>query len=490
MALLLGRNEALPTEFLAFLAGFPHSPFSIKASQELSTWTQKIREFLPRLGGRWTQLCQHCLTRRMPPTARELYEFLGCPSSLVLQVAIFSALEEQIHPHLHPNWYMRACSLFESSQKPHYETDVSRWLSPVEDVNAFAKLYNEQLNAYHQTMGNANVVPGTQPSPNFHPSLVHSQYNPATGLSHGAQSTNRPRQPSTASATSRATRTASSSLPSSHLIPTHPMTGSLQHGSLNYPQITQLARPAAAPANQPPAIPNRNRYSRHPIHTNNPPSRPLPPETLTNVPQAQQLPSMNMAGNGQALLHSLGPIQNDFMRQNMITTSQAPVQPSQQGPSSIRTPTILAPALPFKSVLVHDVRLLPDINALPPLLTNPDPVQDALHQVHLRQPVAVQNEGETRTYQFIDSFVLEPYVFHSDNIYFEVPFSISDNILKNRPQTVHGPEDSLQLPTPIVCNDSVVLNFRCIKVSGDELVDIQNVDLPTWAAVEGLCFDQ
>lgn len=481
MALLFFRNEDLSPSFLLALAKFPNSPFALKASGEVKTWTDELRRFLPQLGGRWDLLRQSCLARRLPPTARELCEVLTCPPSIVLQKAIFTSLEKQINPYSPQNWHTYAYNLFTSSQRSYYQTDASQRLSLDDDTRMFAQAYTTQFNLHSQSLRQANFAPDLQPPNTIHSNPLGPQNNPQTSYpaSHSGLRTIQP-------TTTQAPQFTNPSLPAQNPISAAPRVAPPQPTSRSHNQFPPSTRPQPMiPVNQPPPVFNQNRPHHLPMPNTGPPSNSLIPPARSNAPRSQQQHPRPVVNNAQPLTNNHGPIQNNFTRdQRMNVTNQAQMRPPPTPPSNTTLPTTSTPGLPVKPVNVHDTRLLPELSALPPVLTNPDSMQDALHQIHLRQPATkLKDEKATRLYQFVDSFASEPYVFRPKNAYFELPFSVPSDTLENRVETIHGSADSFQLATRKLGNDSIVLNLRCVKISNHELSGIQNANLSTWAAI-------
>lgn len=161
-------------------------------------------------------------------------------------------------------------------------------------------------------------------------------------------------------------------------------------------------------------------------------------------------------------------------------------------PSSINaTPVTTTTASPILTLQRHDslisanTTLLPAPGQrLPDLIVNPDPIQESLHQVLLRQPVTYLKDSLTdssdRLYQYIQSYVLEPQQWLPSVGFLSVAFDVPEELWKNRSEIIEEQKGPFEVPKRTMSTDSLLFNLRCAKLDGQ--VDLTDID-SVWAAL-------
>jgi len=440
LELLFASNSDLPQELLAFLAGWPNSPYSLKANAELNQWVINIGHFLPQLSARWDDFRQLCIQRRCPPTAREVTDAFRCPPSAVLPRAIFSSLARQTALGYPPEFYNAAYDLFRTNQNDYFAAIFSRRLdcSLAQDYTAFATQYGHLLEQHWRRLSGAVVLSSAPPSlPR--PSIAQAKTSQSSFTS-----------------------------PSQRTFPGL-VTAPQNSASSNQGLIDSIARGGAASS---------------PVDS-------FPAETAAQRVRASVDSGRGMLHNRtqtspvvQPSSNSMGPIRSNFARTNLQSLSTAG---SQASPASYRTTNhaqssrtqIVRPNLP-----PHPAQpLLPDPRNLPPFLTNPIPEQEALHLAHLREPqteVKSVKPGETpRLYQSVQYLALGPHVFTPEMAFFEVSFPLLPDVVGRKAEIIQPSFGSFDLPKRILSTDLLLFNMRCIQLKADQEVP----DESDWAAL-------
>ena len=444
LELLFASNNELPNELVAFLAGWPNSTYSLNANAELNQWVAKISQFLPHLSLQWENFRTECINRHCPPTAREITDAFQCPPSTVLPRAIFTSLARQIEPGASTDFHNDAYELFRLNQSEYLTALVRQRLnhSLEADYATFSTQYKHLLQRHWFKLGGIVVPISGQPS-----------------LSRSGATTATPLQPHFI-------------VPSQRQIP-HLPTERRDITQLNQDLINSVATGGGVPTHQ--VSISRNVSAprvRSPVDTGNSNGN---RNTQNNVQTSPVL---------QSTMNGMGPIQSDFARNNF-----QPV-PSGASPRSVISHNPETNAQPSRTqifrpnAISYAVQpLLPDLNNLPPFLTNPIPEQEALHLAHLRQPhteVKDVNPGEPpRLYQFVQSCVLGPYQFKPEVGFFRLCFALSPDLVRRKVDIIQPLVSSFKLPKRLFTTKSLLFNLRCTQLgSGEELPDE-----PDWAAL-------
>lgn len=436
--LLFGSNRAMSEELVAFLAGWPNSTYSLRAVPELRQWISIIGYILPQLGMLWESFRQKCLTRKLPPSAREINETFQLPTSMILPTAIFSTLERQLHPHAPLAFRAAVLELFALSQREHIAEvyrpgDRNQKASLQQSMESFANSY-QQLMARHWP---AAVFP-----PNVRPSLFMQAP---------------PVQP----------RMSSAGMPI------------FQGQATGYADIVNGAAPVSS----------RFVPQRQVITTTTPPqSRQIPTHAAnqSQYSRSGQTPSARANTAASLALHvdGAGPIQTQFMRSQHNRIAQPVAQKSapdraQDGVStSNRQYTFRSTQLPPQAML------LPHLDSIPAVLSNPAPEQEALHQFYLRQPAAEVQGHKTgalpNLYQFIESCTHSPRSFDSTEEFFSFECSISQELISRKSDVIQS-DDSLSIPKRVLSDNSVLFNLRCALLESTSSVSVEEAE---WAALQ------
>ncbi|KAK5072802.1 hypothetical protein LTR51_005443 [Lithohypha guttulata] len=436
--LLFGSNRAMSEELVAFLAGWPNSTYSLRAVPELRQWISIIGYILPQLGMLWESFRQKCLTRKLPPSAREINETFQLPTSMILPTAIFSTLERQLHPHAPSAFQAAALELFTLSQREHIAEvyrpgDGNQKASLQQSVESFANSY-QQLMARHWP---AAVFP-----PNVRPSLFMQAP---------------PVQP----------RMSSAGMPI------------FQGQATGYADIVNGAA----------SVSSRFAPQRQFITTTTPPqSRQIPTHAAnqSQYSRSGQTPSARANTAASLALHvdGAGPIQTQFMRSQHNRIAQPVAQKSAPGraqdgvSTSNRQYTFRSTQLPPQAML------LPHLDSIPAVLSNPAPEQEALHQFYLRQPATEVQGHKTgappNLYQFIESCTHSPCSFDSTEEFFSFECSISQELISRKSDVIQS-DDSLRIPKRVLSDNSVLFNLRCALLESTSSVSVEEAE---WAALQ------
>lgn len=424
LELLFGKNTDLPRELLAFLAGWPNSTYSLEFNEEMKAWTTKMASFLPKFGANWSAFRQRCLQRKVPPMIAEIIHHLGCPFSTILPRAIFCSIQTQINP---------TCPQVLQNAVFHY------FSSNVLDVQ--------------------NNKPGCADFPNFKAGYqsIYARYSRTPGLSREQVLEIRdilihydsPTPFSRSSIADQAQYRISS--------PQVPL-------SVNAPSATATTTTDTAPG-----------LPTNPVHSDHRQVSSGPPRTPTTDSPTIAKP---MLASSASPVQQASPVLVQQQPQSLHSAMRPPNLPTPYAPSNVPSttavmtqPATTVPTLPLLvsgHVPVATERLLPkDISHLPDFLVNPDPVQESLHQVQFRQPLAelkVPLSGDQRLYQYIQGFALKPHAWLPSIGFIRLTFDVSDELSNRRSEAFEQPMGPFVIPKRAIGIDSVLFNLRCTKI--------------------------
>ena len=437
LELLFGSNRGIHTELVAFLAGWPNSLYSLRVSPELNQWTANIGTFLPHFGTGWEDFRQQCLAREFPPTAREVDEHFRIPLAIVLPRAIFSSIQKQIYPTAPDRASTAVFELFCQDQTQYFVQlqrvrDRRNLVPLVQHTSAFFQQYRGTLIKYWPTMSDSRGIHGTAPL-----SSVQRQADYSLSTGHSASSITNGEYPV---------------VTSSHV--------NSAAARIN----SHMTKFAVAPASFSQA--ERREGSISTMEGN----------TANALPQAGHLRSASFQMDG------VGPIQSDYMRMQNSVAISGPAPATTYGSSSV------APAARDDQIVRPDPppldppTLLPNILRLPAFITNPVPEQEALHQIHLRQP-ATEFEGAegttvSRLYQYIASLAWGPHLVKTVVSFFSIDFELAEEVINRRAGIIEPAEGSFQLAKRILSTESTLFNLRCLQWKSNDMP----ADEPVWAS--------
>lgn len=435
LQLLFGSNRDFPEELTAFLAGWPNSPYSLRATPELRDWTLKTGHFLARLGKGWDGFRQSCLLRRRPPTALEIDAAFQMPQSVVLPRAIYSSLLHQMLPSAPQAFSGAAFNTFVVNQKQHYArcNGHAPAISAQQDADLFNEIYRNLLGQYWP----------------MHPSA-------AVALS----------------PTTRPPHRISTDMPN-YLVP-----HTVAHG-VQTPQARQNMPPPTAAGRicEITRMPHRHQAS---------------PSTTTTASTATNFPDQYHAASSvpQPPNQELGPIQSNYMRAQLQQAPVHNVTQSGRAPPYARSAmhtNVRVDLVPSNASRPAQHAALPQLSRLPALLTNPLPEQEALHQLHLHQPVTEVDGYRTGQppclYQYIESSASVCHHFTIQNGFFSVDFDIPEHHLDRKVSTIES-DNPCVLPKRNLTRDSILFNLRCVQLPPDQAIVDHN-----WAALS-TCWPQ
>lgn len=468
LQLLFGSNNDLPKEFIEFLAGWPNSLCTLKTSPELANWITYISRSLTSLGVLWDSFRRTCIKRGIAPGAREVTETFQCSYSIILPRAVFSSLSRQVKTYLpqvssrsaeYEVFQTAAFNLFCSDQRKYVSLLGSMSALPppehsqAEFTASYLQLYYQHLKGPHQshtqavTSTNKSYDLGiTNPSrvPNMQPHAAHNCVPSAGGLA--------------------------------CVPPDNPAI--LRRGQFSPPinfnqqqMASQIVQPAMRRGTTHVVVPI---FPSQRVPTQSVPQhrRPAPPYLNGSIPNSghngpQAAPfSLPQSNSG------IGSIRQGTVQGRSVPASEVQAVTAYGGP--LRHPL---------TARQGDIPLLPANHHQNPLLANPVPQYEALHQAHLQQPLTVLSDdlgnGSTRLYQFMDELILGPRRFTSNDSFFTTSFDISGDTFSKVAQVHENDKDPLCPLTRKIGNNSVVLNLRCIQATS-----VTESILPsTWAAL-------
>lgn len=429
MQMLFGANVDFPEELIAFLAGWPNSPYSLRATPELRDWTITTGQFLARIGRGWNNFRQSCLKRHRPPTAREIDDAFGCPESVILPRAIFSSLLRQLIAGGAAEFQGAAFEMFITNQKQHLARcrGQAPAISVEEDAAIFDEIYRNLLAKYWRQQQSTAAIP---PSPTTHIANTNIRDAP---IHHTAQRSN--------SAAHVAQQRVNMPPPSATLIRPPDMPSSVLRHRASMPTTLDAA----------------NLWVQH---------------------------HAAPAGLQQQLL-GVGPIESNYMRTQMNQAVPNSMQISGGSSSSF---SVAGTNRRVNSIVPHSpsivwTTLVPRPDRLPALLTNPVPEQEALHQLHLRQPLSEVDEHIADQppclFQYVESCPSICRRFTTEQGFFTVEFETPEHLYERRARTIED-DDPCVLPKRKLTKDSILFNLRCVSLPKDQaIVDHRWAALPT-----------
>lgn len=197
----------------------------------------------------------------------------------------------------------------------------------------------------------------------------------------------------------------------------------------------------------------------------------------------------NLGNTNRAMqpVQAPGPLRPNFARtQNVSISQNRSIHPSEVTRNQDSAPSLAPPPLLAvgHSPSAHE-RLLP-INSqhLPDFLVNPNPAQEALHQVQLRQPITelrdMESSKQTRLYQYIEAFLLKPHFWLPASGFIVVHFDATSDLVGKRSEILEQFLGTFELPKRIIHPGSVIFNLRCVKLS--DCRDDDDLLGSSWAA--------
>ena len=153
-------------------------------------------------------------------------------------------------------------------------------------------------------------------------------------------------------------------------------------------------------------------------------------------------------------------------RQNAQSTSNRPIPLTSNGSVTLSSTLLPLPGAP-----------------LPQSVTNPNYMQEALHQSHLIPPTMIIDDmttpGKSRLYQFLETCLVQPRLFTIADSYFSIDFNIDRDNFARRALATGSRPDTDDIPHRKLNNNSVVFNLRCVQI-GSKLTQIGE---SAWAAM-------
>lgn len=507
---LLVENKRVSAPFLQWCVNFPCQLSVALRSQRYQAMLPQIKRSLVLMSERWNDFEQAIARRSYPPLIDELVANFGMTSSVLCSV-VFTAISRHMYSS---RFNAELQALFLQNQK-NYSRRFSNPRYPIQQmqkenqdlVRAYQSLYNQSaaLSAVQtQQQFTTASLPSPRPPPSqaAWPSVNSPAYRPPTNSpitqqNSFAQFTTGANTPYTDEHTQRAQfelwrrqQNNSPALPRGHQAPGN------SHGYVS--TAWQQPLPSSLPPTTPGFAPAHPRPFNLPPHFHYPSGDPRQaiPTQGSGYASPYQVPVSSLMHGVQPGRLNAAPM----LRMNPLNTQpQSPViQTPVVGMRTGSSPHVRAhhpepptshnrPPQPVSAQfnVPENVPLLPRPDSIPTHLSRAHPLQVALHQAHLRNPIRkcarVGPAGieETELFQYLSSFAAPPTPLGQEECVFRWKFSLSRADCERFPRNMeHGMGHR---STKFFYDGSQTYRFRCVR-------ETPSTDLsePAWALTKAV----
>ncbi|KAE8351451.1 hypothetical protein BDV28DRAFT_137056 [Aspergillus coremiiformis] len=502
---LLADNSRVSREFLRWSAQFPDPLVGSVQKPPCRQAVDQAGQCLAFLAERWPEYVQQVRSRGFPPLVSELVKTFGITSEALAYTIFLSACRtlsgSKSEQHLKTVWqldlrlYHRRCTTPRPVSNEQIHEETQKVVQTYHSVSATA---DAQRPAPSPRLSHRPMPTGRErgPVPVMHPTTRPT--NPGSPQIHNSEMS-LPTPIQRGSSTSQGTITA----PQSHSLPV-PTAGSMLHpGALIsqtiIPQMpsqipyqpassfTRMPTNASCPRSASIIVGSRRsswtngasspQYLQ-PIHISDPMPSSTGALTQAVVPPSMVYPSQiahPLSERNPSLVQAAASVQRHVAaRPPQLERRNNEVMPSTQSANlghqaqTPRSPFFRQMPHPHMAPRPPPTFLLPPPGSLPVNTALPQPLCDALHQAHLRDPhnslLAMGPEGETEVelFQYFDSFAVPPTQLGRERCAFRWKFTLTQEILDQFPRArSRGPE---QRSLRCYVSGNRVYRLRCIKI--------------------------
>lgn len=453
LTLILLSNHDLSAKVLNFFADLP-APIEVLTEGHImyQRIIGDVGAFLRRFAGGWGLLRNKCFARKHPPFVDELARVFELHSP-VLQRVLFISIHRQLGATDDIAWGKQGLALFDTNQaqyqariKNHDNAEIGLQSTNLAEQNRLGEQYKALWkDANKMTLQSApaeNIVAGAQPSPL--PILISQNQDPLGTLPTRRASATLPFSPNSQqslnyipwspfqnpSSRSQSTNTLQINTGLSNNSTTGPFSASRVQkmpSSMNSPNFVLRSSPSGTD-NSPTSlgghvrqqVPHLRRRGRPPFS-----NRPVMPHIIPSVPQRS-----GRGGRG-----------------------------GRGGQGSFRSPADLSP--------INTIPLIPASGYEPIQTSTPNPDRLALHQAHLRSPVAEKinaighRVGDIKLYQYLEAFAIPPRPINNENWMFNWMFLVTASEMSKKAVDVTVSDGQTKR---MVSDGCIIYRLRSIEV--------------------------